>query len=93
MADDKLSEPYGSVDNLRKEHDPKIDSKVSYQVFFGILGILALIILAVFNNIFTQISTLNTRIDTKTDAQQEKIDGISQRTTVVETKLGMHKNQ
>jgi hypothetical protein len=70
------------LDNLRRELDGKIDKKVSFQIFFWIIGGLVALSLACFGLIFNQ-----------TNQESNKLDGVNNRLIVIETLIAERGNK
>ena len=64
------------LDDVRKELDGKIENRVTEKMFFWVIGVLVVIATGIFSFTFIQIG----KIDDRTE-------GISKRTTIIETQI------
>ena len=85
MANKNLPEqiPFSSsLNDTRKELNDKIDTKISTESFYWIIGILVVICCGIIYNLYTQINLI----------KDNKIEDIQKRVTILETKFDGHTN-
>jgi hypothetical protein len=77
----------GSANDVRRELDAKIEKKVSYEIFFGILVILIGITGSVIYYAVDQAAKANEKVA----GVENKLSDINARLSVVESKLGIYR--